>query len=58
MVQKVDHSALGDGVISHTFSNINDFEAVFRPPDFDISYVTPAFNLKTLLKNRGGLREL
>ena len=41
----------GDVLISHIFSNINDFEAVFRHPGFNISYVTPAFNLKILLKN-------
>ena len=36
----------------------NDFEAVFRPPSFDISHLTPTFNLKTLLKKCSGLREL
>ena len=45
-------------LISHIFSNKNDFEAVFRPPSFVIPYVTPAFNLNTLLKNRGSFREL
>ena len=36
----------------------NDFEAVFRAPSFDISHLTPTFNLKTLLKKCSGLREL
>ena len=31
---------------------------MLRDPGFDISYVTPAFKLKTLLKNRRGPREL
>ena len=31
---------------------------LLRDPGFDISYVRPAFNLKTLLKNRSGHREL
>ena len=33
-------------------------KAAFRETDFDISYVTPAFNLKSLLKSCSGLREL
>ena len=31
----------------HIFSNANDFEAVFRPPGFDISCVTSTFDLKS-----------
>ena len=58
MIKKVDHSLLGDVVVSHIFSNIINFEAVFGHPGFNISYVTPAFNLKTLLKNCSGLCEL
>ena len=52
---KIDHSTLGNVIISHIFSNRNDFEAVFRPPGFVISYVIPAFNLDSLLKNCNGL---
>ena len=39
MVKEVDHSTLRDVVISHILSKSNDFEAVFRPPGFVISYI-------------------
>ena len=55
MVQKVDDSTVGDIVISHIFSNKNDFEVVFRHPGFDVSCITLAFDLNTSLYNRGGL---